>query len=145
MYLHINEYAYTCILLHILCCIFLRILKTLMHIFHCIFWHIYAYFLIHISAYFRIYLHISCMFLMVYFGIFIDLDIYAYEHIFCIFQIFCIFRKLGRFLSPISTQNLCREDFVKAFSPDSGSRFWEVLFLSSDFSRHTAQPQILQE
>ena len=106
-----------------------------------------AYFL-HISS---IFVHISCIFSIEYVGILwnythihihiymhIYMHIFAYEHMFCIFQTFRIFSIHWRFLGPFSTPVLCSQDFVKVSGPCYGSRFWEILPLSSHFSWHTA-------
>ena len=56
------------------------------------------------------------------FGILIELDVYAYSHdtgtYFSYFRYFSYLAALhGGFLGPFSAPALCREDFVKAFSP----------------------------
>ena len=151
---HIDDYAYTCIYLHILCCIVLHIRAHMMQSFRCIFWqgifmHIswcifFAYF-VDFRAYFVHIFDWICWHIMelhthtyTYIYMHIYMHIFAYEHMFCIFQTFRIFSIHWRFLGPFSTPVLCSQDFVKVSGPCYGSRFWEILPLSSHFSWHTS-------
>ena len=107
--LHVSSYnAYNCIYMHIFASSWICMYCILLHTLSCIFLHIFpywcrfyiAYFCIFLHTSWCIYLHISCIFLMAYLGILIDIHIHAYnnnnkQHIYrityiCIYSFKCI-------------------------------------------------------
>ena len=127
-----NRYVH--IIAYILCCIFLHLFASSMHIFE--------YFCIFSTAYFCIFRHISCIFLIAYFGLLLN---YIYMHTntyFSYFRYFAYFAYMDVSWAH-SVLQLCAEKTLSKLSVlILGKGFgWYYLF-SSDFSQHTAAASV---